>query len=102
MLLHLGKDAVVPLRDVIAIIDKKSAFESDETKRFFENANKDGRIEDTTEGDIKTYILTDKIRKTTDIDNNKRKSIIYTSNISSTTLKKRAGFIENIISIKLI
>lgn len=99
MLLHLGKDAVIPLRDVIAIIDKKSAFESSETKRFFENAKKNGDIEDITDGDVKTYILTEKVLKVRDIDNSKRKSIIYTSNISSTTLKKRAGFIENIISI---
>lgn len=100
MLLHLGKDAVIPLRDVIAIIDKKSAFESDETKKFFENAKKNGDVEDITDNDIKTYILTDKVVSGANIDKKKRKSIIYTSNISSTTLKKRAGFIDSIISVK--
>ncbi len=100
MLLHLGKDAVIPLRDVIAIIDKKSAFDSDETKRFFENAKKNGEIEDISDADIKTYILTDIVKPGENIDKKKRKRVIYTSNISSTTLKKRAGFIDNIISVK--
>lgn len=100
MLLHLGKDAVIPLRDVIAIIDKKSAFESDETKSFFEDANKNGYVKDITDNDIKTYILTDKIVRGVNIDKSKKKHVIYTSNISSTTLKKRAGFVDNMISIK--
>lgn len=100
MLLHLGKDAVIPLRDVIAIIDKKSAFESEETKNFFKNAKKNGDLKDITDDNIKTYILADKIVKGVDIDKNKSKHVIYTSNISSTTLKKRAGFIDNMISVK--
>lgn len=98
MLLHLGKDTVIPLKEVIAIIDKESAFKSETTKRFFDKAYEQGIIENVTD-EVKTYILTDKIINKKDIGKQTRKSIIYTSNISSTTLKKRAGFVDEIISI---
>lgn len=98
MLLHLGKDAVIPLRDVIAIIDKESAFKSETTKKFFEQAYQEGIIRNVTD-EVKTYILTDKIINRKNIRKQTRKSIIYTSNISSTTLKKRAGFVDEITSI---
>ncbi len=95
MLLHLGKDNVIPLRDIIAIIDKESAFKSDSTRSFFELAEKNGDIENTSK-EVKTYILTDRIEKKKGAKKLKRKSIIYTSNISSNTLKKRAGFVDGI------
>lgn len=99
MLLHLGKDAVIPLRDIIAIIDKESAFKSDDTRNFFKNAKENGIIKDIAETDVKTYILTDRTQRETSVGRKKRKSVIYTSNISSTTLKKRAGFVDNMINI---
>ncbi len=98
MLLHLGKDAVIPLKRVIAIIDKESAFKSEATKKFFEQAYEQGIIENITD-EVKTYILTDRIIGKKNIGKQTTKSVIYTSNISSTTLKKRAGFIDEIKSI---
>ena len=84
MLLHLGKDLVIPLKDIIAIIDKESAFKSEDTRQFFEQAEKRGTIKNTADK-IKTYILTDKT--------------IYTSTISSMTLRQRAGFMEDMINV---
>lgn len=98
MLLHLGKDSVIPLKEVIAIIDKESAFKSETTKKFFDNAYKQGIIENVTD-EVKTYILTDKVIYEKNVGKQARKSVIYTSNISSTTLKKRAGFVDGIMSI---
>lgn len=95
MLLHLGKDIVIPLSEVIAIIDKNSAFESNDTKDFFKEAENRGEIENNTK-DIKTYVIADKFRGRRD---KTKKIVIYTSNISSTTLKKRAGFVDNIINL---
>lgn len=98
MLLHLGKDSVIPLKEVIAIIDKESAFKSESTKKFFENAHEQGIIENVTD-EVKTYILTDKMIYKKNALKKTRKSVIYTSNISSNTLKKRAGFVDGITSI---
>ncbi|AFS77090.1 hypothetical protein Curi_c00050 [Gottschalkia acidurici 9a] len=95
MLLHLGKDKVIPLKDIIAIIDAESAFKSEYTKEFFKIAEEDGFINSTNE-EIKSYILTERSNKHKKGDLKSRQSIIYTSNISTVTLQKRAGFIENI------
>lgn len=100
MLLHLGKDVVIPLRDIIAIIDKKSSFKSEYTQRFFERAAENEHIEHISDkNDVKTYILTDRLERDKNSGKKIRKNIIYTSNISSSTLKKRAGFVDNIMSI---
>lgn len=84
MLLHLGKDSVIPLKDIIAIIDKQSSFKSEDTRQFFEQAENQGIVSNTSDK-IKTYILTEKT--------------IYTSTISSMTLRQRAGFMEDMINI---
>ncbi len=84
MILHLGKDLVIPLRDIIAIIDSESALTSDNTKEFLKQAHEKGII-DNSASNVKTYIITEKT--------------IYTSNISSMTLKQRAGFMEGIANV---
>lgn len=93
MILHLGKDSVIPLKDIVAIIDKESSFKSEATKRFFECAQERGTIENVSD-DVKTYIVTEKTRK--DKKEKIKETVIYTSNISSMTLKQRAGLIDNI------
>lgn len=98
MLLHLGQDSVIPLKDVIAIIDRESAFESEDTKQFFELAEKNGDIKKITDT-IKTYIITEKEEKSKGKKGKIKKNIIYTSNISSATLKQRAGFMDDLINI---
>lgn len=99
MLLHLGKNSVIPLKDIIAIIDKESAFKSDDTIEFFKKAEKNGLMDKIVDLDVKTYVLTDRTERDTSHGRKKRKSVIYTSNISSATLKKRAGFVDNMINI---
>ncbi|MGF7060726.1 extracellular matrix regulator RemB [Brassicibacter mesophilus] len=96
MFLHLGKDFVIPLKDIIAIIDAETAFKSNDTREFFKIAEEEGFIHDIVKDGIKTYIITEKAEKDKNDGTEVRKSIIYSSNISSTTLYKRAGFIDNI------
>lgn len=96
MFLHLGKNFVVPLKDVIAIIDAETAFKSDDTKDFFNIAKEEGFIYDIVENDIKSYIITEKVEKDKNYSTKIRRSIIYSSNISSDTLYKRANFVDKI------
>lgn len=98
MLLHLGKESVIPLKEVIAIIDSKTALKSDYTKNFFDRALKEGNLVNLTD-EVKTYILTERIEKKRGNSKPIKKSIIYTSNISSTTLKKRSAFMDDMINL---
>lgn len=94
MFLHLGNDIIIPLKDIIAIIDKKTAFESKDTINFFHTAEEEGFIKNIVDGDIKSYIVTEKLINQKKEKKKVRKSIIYSSNISSGTLFKRAGLIN--------
>lgn len=89
MFIHLGGDTVISLKDVISIMDIESSNISSITKEFLNIAEDEGFIKKISEDQPKTFILTEKDHKT----------IIYLSPISSVTLYKRAGFIDN-ISIK--
>ena len=75
MFLHLGSDAMVPIAEVIAILDirnKKSAA----YRQYLADKKGNRSIVDLAEGDPSSYVLTNKT--------------VYLSNISSLTLKKRA------------
>lgn len=96
MFLHLGKNFVIPLKDVIAIIDAETAFKSSDTKEFFNIAKEEGFIYDIVKDDIKSYIITERVEKDKKNSTKIRKSIIYSSNISSDTLYKRADFVDKI------
>lgn len=90
MFLHLGNDVVIPLKDIIAIIDAKSV-NSKYTKEFIKICDEEGFIENVTDDNIKSYIITEKIEKDSKSRDDVRVSIIYGSNISSTTLLKRSN-----------
>jgi len=94
--LHMGKNLAIPLKDIIAIIDAETAFKSNDTREFFKIAEEEGFIHNIVKEGIKTYIITEKSEKDKKDGTEVRKSIIYSSNISSTTLCRRAGFIDNI------
>lgn len=76
MFLHLGADRVVPLNNVISITDMKF-FKSQINQEFLKTMEEEHMIVDISEGNPKSFIVTDKI--------------VYLSAISSLTLKKRAG-----------
>lgn len=89
MFLHIGGDIVIPMKNVIAILDIETTTLSKDTKDFLKIAEEEGFIE-AISGDLpKSFVITE-IEK---------KSKIYLSPISSVTLQKRAGFIEGISNI---
>ncbi|KAF1085903.1 hypothetical protein SPSYN_00638 [Sporotomaculum syntrophicum] len=76
MFLHLGRDVIVPKKDIVAILDIRSQ-SSAITREFLDMALEEDFIVNISEpGKEKTYVITD----------NK----IYLSPISCPTLKKRS------------
>jgi len=86
MFLHLGGDVVISLKDIISIMNIESSNKSDYTKEFLKTAEDEGFVRRISEDEEKSFILAGKGQKT----------IIYLSPISSVTLYKRAGFIDDI------
>lgn len=77
MFLHLGRDVVVLKKDIIAILDVRTA-QADATKEFIEIAGDEGFIKNIYEKEKeKSFVVTTKD--------------IYMSPISCSTLKKRSN-----------
>ena len=45
MFIHIGEDVVVPMKDIIAIIDVESANQSDDTRQFLKIAEEEGFVQ---------------------------------------------------------
>ncbi|HZJ56768.1 MAG TPA: DUF370 domain-containing protein [Clostridia bacterium] len=86
MVLHLGGEVIIPMKDVIAIFDLETSKDSKINNEFLEIVKDEGFIRVLSEDAPKTFVLTE-------FDN---KITIYLSPISSSTLLKRTGFIQNI------
>ncbi len=89
MYLHLGQDTVVRTRDVIAIFDLENASISKSTKSYLSQAQKKGYVINVTLEMPKTFVVCS-------VDG---KTVVYISQISSATLKKRTGFIDTLSNI---
>lgn len=89
MFLHIGGDVVLPLRNIIAIMDIETTTISKDSKDFLKIAEEEGFIESISQDLPKSFIITE-------ID---KKSKIYLSPISSVTLQKRSGFINEISNL---
>lgn len=79
MFLHLGDNEVVPYKDVIGIFNLESTSYSSDTTQFIRMAKEDGFVEKISGEEGKSFVIAE-------ID---KKSKIYISPISSTTLSKR-------------
>lgn len=77
MFLHLGADVVVPLKDVIAILDYETGKESMVTREFLTVVEEEGFVRDISEGASKSFVVTSRY--------------VFLSPISSVTLAKRAA-----------
>lgn len=84
MFLHLGADTVIPLTQVIAITDLKSARAGSNkiNNEFIQMMREENMIIDVSENNAKSFVITDKV--------------VYLSAISSLTLKKRSSYIQEI------
>ena len=79
MFLHLGENVVVPITDVIGIFDLQSTMYSSDTIQFLRMAEEDGFVERITDEKPKSFVIAEV----------NKKSKIYLSPISSSTLTKR-------------
>jgi hypothetical protein len=79
MFLHLGENVVVPLKDIIGIFDTETTMYSTDTIQFLRMAEEDGFVERITKDNPKSFVVAE-------VD---KKSKIYLSPISSSTLTKR-------------
>jgi len=86
MFLHLGGDVVIPLKNVIAIMDIETTTISKDSKDFLKIAEEEGFIETISNDIPKSFIITEC----------NKKSKIYLSPISSVTLQKRTEFLNGI------
>lgn len=89
MFLHIGGDFVLPVKNIIAILDIESTTISKDTKEFLKIAEEEGFVESISNDLPKSFIITE-----TD-----KKSKIYLSPISSITLQKRSGFVSDISNL---
>ncbi|SHJ27576.1 extracellular matrix regulator RemB [Lutispora thermophila] len=86
MFVHLGGDVVIPIKDIIAIMDIESSITSSNTKEFLKTADDEGFIVNISNDAPKSFVLSERDNKT----------IIYLSPISSATLHKRSGFFNDV------
>lgn len=71
MYLHLGGETLIPLREVIAILDAQAGRMAAESRRAISGGN----VRDVSNGTVNSYIVTD--------------TCVYASSISASTLKRR-------------
>ncbi len=80
MFLHLGENVVVPIKDIIGIFDIETSMYSSDTIQFLRMAEEDGFVQRITKDKPKSFVIAE-------VD---KKSKIYLSPISSSTLTKRS------------
>ncbi len=79
-MLHIGKDAMVPLKDIILILDYKEAMTNDDTHHFLKKLKDSAHQIFLEEYNIKSVVVAQFLEK----------YFIYYSPISSATLYKRS------------
>ena len=85
MFLHLGENLVVPIKDIIGIFDIGTASYSSDTTQFLRMAEEDGFVERVNNEPPKSFIVAEV----------NKKSKIYLSPISTSTLSKRTEITSN-------
>lgn len=83
MYLHLGQSVVVHQKDILGIFDLDNTSYSFRTRKFLEQAEKEGRLVTVTDDLPKSFVL---------CQGKDGKSIVYLSQLSSATLR---GRVEN-------
>lgn len=89
MYVHIGGDYVIPSSEIISIIDVDSMISKD-TRNFIRVCKEEGFLVNVVDEKIKTFVITEKKIKTKGNIKNATKSIVYCTNIKSTTLYKRS------------
>lgn len=89
MYLHLGQDTVIRTDEIVGIFDLDTSTVSKRTREFLTKAEKAGRVVNVSMELPKSFVLCAKKGKG-------EFHTLYISQISSATLLKRTGFMEEI------
>ena len=81
MYLHLGQDVIIPKADIISICDLDNCSGSHITRGFLKQAEKSGKIINISDDLPKSFVIAHVEGKTK----------VYLSQLSTATLKGRAG-----------
>ena len=90
MYLHLGQDTVIKLNDVIGIFDIETSTISKATRNYLAAAQKEGRVVNVSMEMPKSYVI---------CCDKKKKLTVYITQISTSTLLKRTGYIDEIANV---
>ena len=83
MYLHLGQETVVKNEDIIGLFDLDTSTVSKHTRDFLAFCEKRGEVVSVTDELPKTFVITN--------DPKTKKTKVYISQISTSTLQKRNG-----------
>lgn len=89
MYLHLGQDIVVRTDEIVGIFDLDTATISKSTRAYLTRAEREGKVVNVTLELPKSFVVCTRGEKTT----------VYISQISSSTLLKRTGFIDELSNV---
>ncbi len=87
MYIHLGQGTVVRSRDVIGIFDLESTTVSKHSRKFLNTAEKNGDVITVSYELPKSFAV---------VSEKNKKSRVYISQLSTSTLLKRSGFIDSL------
>ncbi len=87
MYIHLGNNTMLPTNEIIGIFDLENASVSKRTRQFLTKAEKEGRVITISYDLPRSFVVAGKTAK--DIK-------VYISQISSSTLLKRTGYIDSL------
>lgn len=87
MYIHLGNNVMLPTNEIIGIFDLENTSVSKRTRDFLTHAEKQGRVITISYDLPRSFVIAGKSRKNTKV---------YISQISSSTLLKRTGYIDSL------
>ncbi len=90
MYLHLGQDTVIKMDEIIGIFDLETSTISKISREYLADAQKNGRVVNVSMEMPKSFVLC--------CDENGVMTV-YISQISTTTLLKRTGFVEGLSNL---
>lgn len=90
MYLHLGQDTVIKVDEIVGIFDMETSTISKYTRNYLADAQKADRVVNVSMEMPKSFVLC--------CDRNK-KVTVYITQISSATLLKRTGYIDEIANV---
>ncbi len=88
MFIHLGNETLIKTEDVIGIFDLDSTTVSKHTRKYLTLAEKKGDVVTVSYELPKSFVLC--------ADKGGKNRKVYISQISSSTLQKRAGYIDSL------